>query len=115
MCDFVLVPHQDYIAQLLQLVPSFAVSEEYSLLDSEEHTMTGLVFSAFVRFMETSLENQIIVDECTKAIEHFASSSDDEAQNYLITEVFEGFRRPETSKALLLPNSRSLYDRWIAN
>ena len=49
----------------------------------------------------------------TKAIEHFASGSDSEAQNVLVTEVFEALSQPERLTRWLRPMSKALYDRWM--
>lgn len=112
--DFVLVPPFDYVAELLRLVPDFESSREYRSLDTEDRTVAGLAFSAFAKFMESS-SDQSIIDECRNAIECFASMNDPEAENLLITEVFEAFRHPENSFNLLLPVSRALYNRWIVS
>src|SRR5438132_12928620 len=113
MTDFVLVPSPDYAAELLRLVPSFAASREFEILDDTERAITGVVFSTFAKFMEASYGRQSFIEECASAIEHFASINDPEAENYIVTEVFEVFRRPDVSKNLLLPMSKALYARWI--
>jgi hypothetical protein len=113
MNNFTLVPTPNYVGELLRLAPGFAASREYQSLDEVDRTITGLVFSTFAKFMEASFGNQQVIAECVGAIEHFAAINDHEAQNYIITEVFEAFRKPELSKNLLLPKSRRLYDRWI--
>jgi hypothetical protein len=115
MTNFTLVPPANYVAELLRLAPTFAASTEFVSLDAHDRTCAGLVFSAFARFMEGSGGNQRAMQECRKAIEHFASSNDSEVHNLLATEVFEGFRKPQTTKTQLLPKSRELYDRWIGN
>jgi hypothetical protein len=115
MTNFILVPPTNYVAELLRLAPTFAASTEFVSLDAHEGTYAGLVFSAFARFMEGCGGNQPAMQECRNAIEHFASSNDSEAHNLLITEVFEAFDEPETTKTQLLPKSRELYDRWIGN
>jgi hypothetical protein len=97
------------------MVPSFAESREYQILDDTERPITGVVFSTFAKFMEASYANRAVIEECVRAIEHFASMNDPEAENYLVTEVFEAFRQPEVSKNLLLPMSKALYQRWIGD
>ena len=113
MSDFVLVPQRDYAAELLRVAPRFAVSREYHSLDAEDRAIAGLVFAAFSRFCEASLTERQASEECSNAIEHFASMNDAEAHNLIVTEVYEGFRHPELSVRLLLPLSRALYERWI--
>ena len=113
MNGFLLIPPRDYVGELLAMVPRFAESEEYKSLDGTDRTLAGLVFSAFARFLERSFANQVIINECRKASEHFAEANDSNAHNLLVTEVFEGFRNPDVARKLLLPASRALYDRWI--
>src|SRR5258708_4915913 len=113
MTNFILMPPRDYAADLLRAAPQFSTSTEYRSLDDKSRNMAGLVFAAFTRFMEGWVGNQAITDECTHAIEHFASSNDPEAHNLLITEVFENFRCPDISRNLLLPMSRALHDQWL--
>jgi hypothetical protein len=113
MSDFFVVPPRDYVAELLQVAPRFAASAEYHSLDRQERTCAGLVFAAFARFFEASFADRLAIEECSNAIEHFASMNDAESHNLLVTEVFEGFRHTEISVRLLLPLSRSLYKRWV--
>jgi hypothetical protein len=113
MSGFVIVPSRDYAAELLRVAESFSASNEYQSLNAEERTCTGLVFSAFSQFFEASIGDQRVIDECTSAIEHFASMHDLEAHNLIVTEVFEGFRRPHISARVLRPLSQALYERWI--
>jgi hypothetical protein len=115
MSNFTLVPPADYVAELLKLAPSFAASTEFASLHAQDRTCAGLVFSAFSRFMEGSYGSQVAMQECSNAIEHFACTNDAEVLNLLVTEVFEGFRQPQTTKNQLLPTSRQLYERWIGN
>jgi hypothetical protein len=113
MSGFIVVPPRDYVAELLRVAGRFSASVEYQSLDAQERRCAGLVFAAFSRFCEASLADRQAADECSTAIEHFASMSDVQAQNIIVTEVFEGFRHPERSVGLLLPLSRALYERWI--
>jgi hypothetical protein len=113
MSDFILARTPNYVAELLHAAPTFARSSEYESLDQQDRVTPGLVFSAFAKFMEASLGNQPVLQECRNAIECFASMNDAEAHNLLVTEVFETFRRPQVTKNLLLPVSKALYDRWI--
>jgi hypothetical protein len=113
MINYVIVPQPDYIGELLRAAPRFAASHEFHSLSAEDRACTGLVFAAFSRFCEASIADRQAADECSNALEHFASMNDSEAHNYIITEVYEGFHHPELSVCLLLPLSRALYDRWI--
>jgi hypothetical protein len=115
MINFTLVPPTNYVAELLNLVPAFRSSVEFGSLDEHERANAGLVFSAFAKFMEASVGNELAMQESRNAIEHFASRNDPEVHNLLVTEVFESFREPQTTKNLLLAKSRQLYDQWIGN
>jgi hypothetical protein len=113
MGNFVRLPPRDYISELLQRAPRFAASAQYRSLSSDDRAVAGLVFSAFARFVEASLTDETVRDECARAIEEFAASDDHEAHNLLVVEVFEAFRTPEVSTRRLLPASRALYERWL--
>lgn len=113
MSGFLVVPPRDYAAELLRIASRFAASKEYESLDAEERARAGLVFAAFARFLEASFSDSQAVEECSSAIEHFASMNDPDAHNLVVTEVFEGFRQPELSVGALQPLSRTLYDYWI--
>jgi len=113
MSNFVLLPPRDYVAELLRVAPHFAASAEYQSLECQDRACAGLVFAALARFFEASFAGRLAVEECSNAIEHFASMNDAEAHNLLVTEVFDGFQNAEISVGLLLPFSRALYDCWI--
>jgi len=114
MVNFVRIPPADHIGELLRLAPRFAASQRFASLDAEDRRSPYIVFGAFCHFMEESLEEPLVLDECRQAIEWFASRDDDaEGQNLVVTEVFETFDPPETLTKLLLPKSRALYYRWL--
>lgn len=113
MSDFVLVPPSDYSTELLRLAPRFAESQAYAAMNDLERKSQELVFSAFAKFFEDCYANRAALEECLNAIEHFARLHDSAAQNLIVTEVFEELRHPQRSARLLLPASRSLYERWI--
>jgi hypothetical protein len=113
MVDFQLVHPRDYVAELLRMAPRFAASEHYQSLDHGDRLVAGLVFARFARFFEDSFEDRDAVNESLKAIEHFASETDPEAHNLLVTEVYETFRKPAESSARLLQRARELYRCWI--
>ena len=108
-----MVPPPDYITELLRLIPSFGKSSQFLSLDVEDAGNPNLVFSAFAKFMETSLTDRRATNECVLAIEHCMSTNDQRLHNLIVTEVFEGFRRPGVSSNLLLPKARALYDQWM--
>lgn len=115
MTNFILVEPVDHVAELLRLVPSFALSREHRSLDDEDRRSAGLVFAAFAKFMEESLGNKSVLEECIRAIEVFATGSDRDAHNLLVTEVFGSFCAPKVSREVLLADSRALYDQWIGS
>src|SRR5262245_2591955 len=113
MVNFVRIPPADHIGELLRLAPRFAASQRFTSLDAEDRRSPYIVFSAFCHFMEETLEEPLVLDECRQAIEWFASGTDPDAHDLVTTEVFETFDPPETLTKLLLPKSRALYYRWL--
>jgi hypothetical protein len=114
MVNLIRIPPADHIGELLRLAPRFAESLRFTSMDAEDRRSPYIVFGAFCHFMEDSLEEPLVLDECRLAIEWFASRDDDaEGQNLVITEIFETFDPPETLKNLLHANSRALYYRWL--
>src|SRR5271170_4799499 len=101
MKEFSIIPPRGFVGELMQLVPEFAVSEEYKLLEETDRTTPGIVFAQFTRFMEAFVLDRLILDKCTKAIELFASYGESEADNLLVTEVFENLTQPEFFRAAL--------------
>jgi hypothetical protein len=115
MVNFIIVPPRDYVAELLRMAPRFEASEHYQSLSHDDRSVAGLVFSCFARFFEDSSGDRDALNEALNAIEQFASGSDSHAHNLLITEIYESFRTPTASSALLLPRARELYRRWIGD
>lgn len=130
MANFTLGEREfDQIPRLLIEVPGFADSEGLQKLDPDLRKIPGLVCAAFkdymVRLQEAEMAGNLScemkgwLELAYDALERLASSSDPEAQNALVVEVFEPIANSgkvaESIKQRLRPKSRNLFTRWIAD
>lgn len=112
------------LASLRRIVPEFLDTEEYVGLKNLGRDLAenpGLVCAAFARYicriLDAGSAHSNLVERCFNLIEEWASHSDPEIHNYIVTEIFENVRLPKSAEGQfryrLGANSRHLYEVWM--
>jgi len=112
---------------LVQKVPDFAASPEYTALESAEIQFPGVVCGAFAQDLSRlqkdtlarprSHEDAASLSAAYHALECFATSHDPDVINAVVVDIFENLDREphvlEAMKAHLGKASGQLYDTWL--
>lgn len=112
------------LASLRRVVPEFFDTEEYlglKKLGRDLAEIPGLICAAYARYICRILDGQTshsnLVERCFNLIEEWASHSDQEIHNLIVTEIFENVRLPKSGERQfsdrLGASSRRLFEVWM--
>jgi hypothetical protein len=119
--DFILYNEYSLVLEWLKdFVPLFFSSQEYSNLSDGDRDISGVVCSAFARYLvrlqveNTNNEINESIFTCYRFIENLAKSKDSNVIELLWYEIFESFECDQNCLEKIVKNmSSNTKDQWI--